>query len=126
MRWVVDGCKPVFSLISFSEIASSRDAKTSISANMRSITWMTGTAGTSDWCFLMGNAVKPAAILLGEMGWRSPAALDQQFMRGVAGLVVHLGAALDPVAEIDMGEAQLARLIDLPQHAVVAVTCARL
>ncbi|MDT4820344.1 hypothetical protein FQZ97_534850 [compost metagenome] len=55
MRCVVDGCSPVFSLISFSEIASSREARTSISENMRSMTWMTGVAGTSDRFFLMAQ-----------------------------------------------------------------------
>ncbi len=57
MRCVVDGWSPVFSLISFSEIASSREASTSISENMRSITWITGMAGTSDWFFSWRNAV---------------------------------------------------------------------
>jgi hypothetical protein len=45
---VVDGCRPVRSLISFNEIASSREAKTSMSVNIRSMTWMFGVAGTVD------------------------------------------------------------------------------
>ena len=55
MRCVVEGCRPVFSLISLSDIASSREASTSISANMRSITWMVGVAAVWESFFLMAR-----------------------------------------------------------------------
>src|SRR5258705_8236520 len=42
MRCVVEGCRPVRSLISLSDTASSREANTSINVNMRSRTWTLG------------------------------------------------------------------------------------
>ena len=54
MRCAVDGCKPVFSLISFNEMASSLDAKTSIKEKSRSMTCMVGTTGVGASAFLMG------------------------------------------------------------------------
>jgi hypothetical protein len=50
MRCVVEGCRPVCALISLSEIASSREASTSISVNMRSITWIVGV-----WWAMLGS-----------------------------------------------------------------------
>ncbi len=47
MRCVVEGCSPARSLISFNGIASSREASTSISVNMRSMTWTAGVLGGS-------------------------------------------------------------------------------
>jgi hypothetical protein len=42
MRWAVEGCSPVCSLISLSDTGSWYDARTSSSENMRSSTCMVG------------------------------------------------------------------------------------
>src|SRR5947208_9416973 len=55
-----------------------------------------------------------------------PLAADQELMGSELRLVGHLAAPLDPVAEIDMGQAELARLLDLPEHDVGAVARLRL
>jgi len=78
------------------------------------------------WFSHVQRGGRPVAILLGEMGLRLPATVDQHFVRRIARLVVHLGAAFDPVAEVDVRQGELARLFDLPQYAVVAVAGARL
>ena len=69
MRCAVEGCNPVFSLISLSEIASSRLASTSIRLNMRSITWIAGVAGGALSAFLMA-LLGQNMILCREIKWR--------------------------------------------------------
>src|SRR6187402_3100 len=55
-----------------------------------------------------------------------PGAADEQLVRAELRLVGHLAAAVDPVAEIDVGQAQEPRLLDLPEDVVGAVAGARL
>src|SRR3954467_10305131 len=102
MRWVVDGCSPVLALISLSEIASSREARTSMSANMRSITWIVGVAGWPLSVFRGGRGT-PRFYLVKRR--RKSIALDpgsvaQHLVRTEVRLVAHLGALADPVAEV--------------------------
>src|SRR5438067_6821808 len=111
MRCVVDGCRPVFSLISLSDTVSSREASTSITENMRSSTWMVGLAMTPGSLIFMTAGWEQAVILSGEIAaccgapksagrgvaW-NPLSLDQNLVRPEAGLVVHLRALADPVA----------------------------
>src|SRR6185369_7799484 len=109
MRWVVDGCSPVFSLISLSETASSREASTSISANMRSMTWIVGVAGAPVSFFLMairGEMTPRFYHVKNSSAGISPLAVEQQLVRLEAGFVVHLGALADPVAQIDVRQLQ--------------------
>src|SRR6188474_2980199 len=113
MRWVVEGCSPVFSLISFSDTASSREASTSMSANMRAITWMVGVGGVVESVFRMGGP-SPAfylvkstraqpdvdrAALARHRVARIPLAVVEDLVREELGLVGHLGALRDPVAQ---------------------------
>ena len=97
MRWVVDGCRPVFSLISFSEMASSREASTSINWNMRSSTWTLGLAGASGECFFMRQGrTKEPVILSCEMPrcFYSLAVWPvRAFLRAAPGLVQGTAAA---------------------------------
>ena len=50
-----------------------------------------------------------------------PAAAVVGLQRAVAALVVHLRMRRDPVAQVDVGQTQAARLLDLPQHVVGAI-----
>src|SRR6478735_5135197 len=123
MRCVVDGCNPVFSLISLSETDSSREASTSISANMRSMTWMVGVAAWPLAGFLMGSGAVPRFYLVKRSARlrpvaAGPGAVHQHLVRLEPRLVVHLGTLRDPVPQVDVRQLQLARLVDLPQHAV--------
>src|SRR5579863_7096361 len=45
-----------------------------------------------------------------------PAVQAQALLRQVARLVAHLLRALDPIAEIDMGQAEAARLLDMVEN----------
>jgi hypothetical protein len=135
---VVEGA-PGLLLISFRETASSREASTSISANMRSITWIVGVAGAPVSFFLMTlqrNGIRrfyhvkfalwqrfETAASLSEGGSAGvgdvrpaghPLAVDQDFIGREPQLVVHLGALADPVARYTWGKAP-ARLVDLPE-----------
>jgi len=47
---------------------------------------------------------------------RLPRAVLQALQRLEVGLVRHLAAVFDPVAEIEIGQLQLAAQLDLPQH----------
>src|SRR3990167_4160273 len=146
MRWAVDGCKPVFSLISLSETGSSRAASTSSRLNMRSITWTVGVLGRlSDRLVMGSNGVEhilqdemtfparfglttcfddqaSAALVAADGSVSSdPMSIYEHFVRTEPGLVAHFVALGDPVTQIDMGQVQGSGLLDLPEHAVCAV-----
>src|SRR5436190_16221500 len=56
----------------------------------------------------------------------TPLAADQELVGSELRLVGHLAAPVDPVTEVDMGQTELARLLDLPEHVVGAVARLRL
>src|SRR6476646_5847086 len=56
----------------------------------------------------------------------TPLAADQKLVGSELRLVGHLAAPVDPVAEVDMGQTELARLLDLPEHVVGAIARLRL
>src|SRR3954470_24131712 len=98
------------------------------------MTWIVGATGPVGSGFRMGIGKDDAAILSCEIYlcfpqrtrrfiWRDPTSLRQDFMGTEPRFVVHLWALADPIAKVDMGKRQLARLIDLPQHAVRAIAC---
>src|SRR5690606_18444147 len=111
---------------------------------MRSSTWTVGVLGVESDRLLMAAVAatrsykvkydkararcKPAlpACTAGSIGGRGPLAIEQAFVWLKAGLVAHLGALLDPVAQVDVRQRQRTGLFDLPQHAVGAVAAMRL
>lgn len=70
MRCVVEGCRPVRSLISLSDTASSREANTSINVNMRSRTWTLGLGEAALSSFFMRRSDFDPVILAAGMAWR--------------------------------------------------------
>ena len=49
-----------------------------------------------------------------------PAVGAEGLDRAEAGLVGHLAASADPIAEVDVGQAELARAFNMPQHDIGA------